>query len=596
MLREMPDILDIWETSLDSLDITSVQRLEIMDSTAHSLQWWKDLTTLPDIGDIDNDIDTLKQRLHGTSRIEFRRRINVHVRRREDARREGKWKKVIGSLLGNLAGRRHQPGIDLDMISTDDGKILGDPEEIHHAVTDKFEEWFDMPDTCHGDLHIGNNWTQCRDSEDYFVRDTSHTGTPENIRRLIHKAIVNVPNQKKIHDELRESLQQPPSLIEFEDAIKKAKTNSSAGISGCSYNQLKRWPPELIARVHYCLCRIWQSQSTPERWTARWLVVIPKKQEDIPNVSNMRPLILVEAIRKIWCKLLLHRILTVWGKHNALHRYQHGFIRGRNTMTASTLFINTLEDAIEKGQPLHTCTWDITKAFDSVSKNVMKLAWTRLGVPDDWVQWIVGMDEKGTTTVRTPHAVDIWNKRGASGLSRRSRPRKKHSHNVYDKFRCPGTVPRQDTEDYQQEATGPGFHAVRGTGQGDVTSPTCWAAIFDILLTALHMDIQHTRMGQHVSSEANLGYAEGETAYADDLLSCARTPEALQRKADIVSTFCLIMGIQLSTSKLRRFVMAHSGLSEEDNTTIVHQYGSRETVDGPEWEASTIQAAAIVRK
>jgi Ulp1 family protease len=591
MMREMPDILDMWETTLDSLDITSVQRQEIMDSTAHSLQWWKDLTTLPDIGAIDNDIDTLKQRLHGVSRIEFRRRINVHVRRREDARREGKWKKVIGSLLGNLAGRRHQPGIDLDMITTDDGKILGDPEEIHQAVTDKFEEWFDMPDTCHGDLHIGNNWTQCRDSEEYFVRDTAHTGTPENIRRLIHKAIVNVPNQKQIHDELRESLKQPPSLIEFEDAIKKAKTNSSAGISGCSYNQLKRWPPELIARVHYCLCRIWQSQCTPDRWTARWLVVIPKKQEDIPNVSNMRPLILVEAIRKIWCKLLLHRILTVWGKHNTLHRYQHGFIRGRNTMTASTLFINTLEDAIEKGQPLHTCTWDITKAFDSVSKNVMKLAWTRLGVPDDWVRWLVGMDEKGTTTVRTPHAIDIWNKHGASGLSRRSRQRKKHSHNVYDKFRCPGTVPRQDTEDDQQEATGPGFHAVRGTGQGDVTSPTCWAAIFDILLTALHMDIQHTRMGQHVSSESNLGYAEGETAYADDLLSCARTPEALQRKADIVSTFCLIMGLQLSTSKLRRFVMAHSGLAEEDNTTIVHQYGSRETIDGPEWESSTIQAS-----
>ena len=105
-------------------------------------------------------------------------------------------------------------------------------------------------------------------------------------------------------------------------------------------------------------------------------------------------------------------------KYNTLHRYQHGFIRGRSTMTASTLFINTLEDAIEKGQPLHTCTWDITKAFDSVSKNVMKLAWTRLGVPDDWVQWLVGMDEKGTTTVRTPHAIDIWNKHGAAGLSR----------------------------------------------------------------------------------------------------------------------------------------------------------------------------------
>jgi len=477
------------------------------------------------------------------------------------------------------------------MITTDGTKILGEPEEIHQAVTDKFEEWFDIPDECHGDLHIGNNWRQCRDSEEFFVRDTSHTGTPEDIRRLIHRAINNVPNRQRIHDELRDMLQQPPSLVEFEDAIKKAKTNSAAGISGCSYNQLKRWPPELIQRVHYCLCRIWRSQGTPENWKDRWLVVIPKKQEEIPNINNLRPLILVEAIRKIWCKLLLHRILSVWGKYNVLHRYQHGFIRGRNTMTASTLFINSLEDAIEQGLPLQTCTWDITKAFDSVSKNIMRLAWTRLGVPEEWVQWLVKMDENGTTTVRTPHSIKVWNKQGAAGLTRRSRKRRDLGTNVFDRFRCPGTTPRESNAD-QPEIAGLGFHAVRGTGQGDVTSPTCWAAIFDILLTALHMDIQASRTNYHVSADGNRGYAEGETAYADDLLSCARTPEALQRKADIVSTFCIILGLQISTSKLRRFVMAHSGLDvEDDNTTVVHLHGTREHVDGPRWEPINIYAA-----
>ena len=590
MMHDLPDVLEMWEATLDGLDISNTQRIEI-DSVPHSLQWWKNITAIPQIGLVDDDIDKIKQLLHGTSRTEMRRRINVHIRRREDARREGKWKRVIGSLLGNLAGRRHQPGIDLDMITTDGTKILGEPEEIHQAVTDKFEEWFDIPNECQGDLHVGNNWRQCRDSEDYFVQDTSHTGAPEEIRRLIHRAIVQVPNRQRMHDEMRDILQQPPTLVEFEDAIQKAKTNSAAGISGCSYNQLKRWPPELIQRVHYCLCRIWRAQSTPEKWTARWLVVIPKKQEEIPNVNNMRPLILVEAIRKIWCKLLLHRILSVWGKYNALHRYQHGFIRGRNTMTASALFINTLEDAIEKGQSLHTCTWDITKAFDSVSKNVMKLAWTRLGVPDDWVQWLVGMDEKGTTTVRTPHAIDIWNKQGAAGLNRRTRKRINRGSNVFERFRCPGTSSPDVMNDEQQDVSGPGFHAVRGTGQGDVTSPTCWAAIFDILLTALHMDIQAKRSSCYVASDANRGYEEGETAYADDLLSCARTPEALQRKADIVSTFCLIMGLQISTSKLRRFVLAHSGLEVEGNmTTIVHQYGGRETVEGPQWEPTDISA------
>ena len=97
-----------------------------------------------------------------------------------------------------------------------------------------------------------------------------------------------------------------------------------------------------------------------------------------------------------------------------------------------------------------TCTWDITKAFDSVSKNVMKLAWTRLGVPEDWVQWLVGMDENGTTTVRTPHSIGIWNNQGAAGLTRRSR--KQRPCRVYDRFLCPGTVHQQESEREKEQS------------------------------------------------------------------------------------------------------------------------------------------------
>ena len=52
-------------------------------------------------------------------------------------------------------------------------------------------------------------------------------------------------------------------------------------------------------------------------------------------------------------------------------------------MTASLTFINMLEEVIEKGEVLHTCSWDITRAFDSVSENVMRMAWARLGVPQE---------------------------------------------------------------------------------------------------------------------------------------------------------------------------------------------------------------------
>ena len=73
-------------------------------------------------------------------------------------------------------------------------------------------------------------------------------------------------------------------------------------------------------------------------------------------------------------------------------------------MSASPLFINKLEEALEKGEVLHTCSWDITIAFDSVSKNMMRIAWTRLGVPQEWANRLVQLNEGGMTVVRTPHA------------------------------------------------------------------------------------------------------------------------------------------------------------------------------------------------
>ena len=37
-------------------------------------------------------------------------------------------------------------------------------------------------------------------------------------------------------------LKEAPNLVEFSEAIKKAKINSSAGINGVSYNMLKNYP------------------------------------------------------------------------------------------------------------------------------------------------------------------------------------------------------------------------------------------------------------------------------------------------------------------------------------------------------------------
>ena len=85
-------------------------------------------------------------------------------------------------------------------------------------------------------------------------------------------------------------------------------------------------------------------------------------------------------------------------------------------------------------------------------------------------------------------------------------------------------------------------------------SPARWAAVFDILLTALELD-EETTGTTWVGADANMGYKGRDTAYADDPLSTTRDAGRLQRKGDVVSPFCSIMGLQISTTKLRLFIL-----------------------------------------
>ena len=71
------------------------------------------------------------------------------------------------------------------------------------------------------------------------------------------------------------------------------------------------------------------------------------------------------------------------------------------------IHINGLEDAEELCHEIHRTSYDMKKAFDSVSKQFMLLAWCRLGVALDVAMWQVSMNINGTTVVRTPHSLYV---------------------------------------------------------------------------------------------------------------------------------------------------------------------------------------------
>ena len=251
---------------------------------------------------------------------------------------------------------------------------------------------------------------------------------------------------------------------------------------------------------------MWEHKYAPQWWRDRVLCPAPKSS-DASSLTNMRPISLFEILRKLWTGIIITRIHYTWATFGVLHSSQHGYRWRQGTDTALLRLINALEEGADQLQRSYLTLWDIRRCFDSISRNLMKLAWARLGVPADVVQWITTLDEGSHTYIWSPYMADNMEPRSLDSLL---------SHD--------GPFIREHEL---------GFDTQRGCGQGDTLSSVAFVAVFDILLDWIDPEITNQ-----------------DLAYADDLSNVVATQAAMQERADRISAFCSFSGLEIAATKI----------------------------------------------
>ena len=61
---------------------------------------------------------------------------------------------------------------------------------------------------------------------------------------------------------------------------------------------------------------------------------------------------------------------------------------------------------------IYESSWDISKDFDSVGRPLIRLAWDRVVVPDEIIDWLIELDKDNLTVVRSTWAVQVWEAEG----------------------------------------------------------------------------------------------------------------------------------------------------------------------------------------
>jgi hypothetical protein len=204
--------------------------------------------------------------------------------------------------------------------------------------------------------------------------------------------------------------------------------------------------------------------------------------------------------------------MQVQEKHKVLQDMQSGFRAGVSTTTSLLQFINALEQAEQKKLPLYCTSYDISKAFDRPSKGLIKLAWTRVGVPDDVAQWLVDLDIGIKSFIKSP-----W----AQAQTKKNR--------LISRTTCPY------------------FEQVMGVPQGSSEGGNTWLVIFDILLTMLKL--RHVSRLYIQDTQGKLR-PQNPTAFADDLLTYDPDQEGVQLHADVIPFFCMMTGLKIAPSKM----------------------------------------------
>lgn len=174
----------------------------------------------------------------------------------------------------------------------------------------------------------------------------------------------------RIMESQRKSLNEEISKEEIEEAIHKTKNGKSPGPDGYMANFYKFFKDEIISHLEKLFNEIMQGNETLRTWQQALITLLPKDDNQCPNVKNLRPISLLDY--KIFAKILSERLKRVLSE--VINKDQAGFLQNRHIRENVREVLNIIKFGDKNpGLKLGLFFIDAEKAFN-VNWNFLKIA------------------------------------------------------------------------------------------------------------------------------------------------------------------------------------------------------------------------------
>uniref|UniRef100_A0A667ZNP8 Reverse transcriptase domain-containing protein n=1 Tax=Myripristis murdjan TaxID=586833 RepID=A0A667ZNP8_9TELE len=187
--------------------------------------------------------------------------------------------------------------------------------------------------------------------------------------------------------------------LEIKAAIKHLSNGKTPGEDGFSIEFYKTFQDEIIPFLVMLYNDAIMSQSMPTTMRTAVITTIPKQGKDPTQMSNYRPLSLLNNDYKIFAKILALRLEKV--VPSLVHFDQVGFVKGRHASSNMRKLFHVIHRAASLQHPAILLSLDAEKAFDRVEWPYLFYTLQRYGFGPVCMQWIRALYYKPLARVKT---------------------------------------------------------------------------------------------------------------------------------------------------------------------------------------------------
>lgn len=209
---------------------------------------------------------------------------------------------------------------------------------------------------------VVSHTTTAEEVNDYFI------SVGEDIQRGVRPSLDNsgilMKNLRKMNT-VNSMYLKPTTEEEIMKITKKLKNKQTRDFYGISVALLK----QIVPHMKQPLCKIindcFEQETFPQELKVAVITPIPKGGPT-EELSNYRPISVLPAFSRLFELLLKERLVCFLESNNLVHESQHGFRRGKSTVSAMLDVIDTIIEAYNNSEEVELASIDLSKAFDSV--------------------------------------------------------------------------------------------------------------------------------------------------------------------------------------------------------------------------------------